>query len=73
VDHIESLNTKLLKTVKDESCSFYDDYIADPKLNLSILRDYQLYGVEWLLSLHRNGLSGILAGMFSLYSFSCYI
>ena len=31
------------------------------------LRDYQLRGVEWLTSLHTNGLGGILAGIFLIH------
>lgn len=30
------------------------------------LRDYQLKGVKWLLSLHMNGLNGILADQMGL-------
>jgi SWI/SNF-related matrix-associated actin-dependent regulator of chromatin subfamily A member 5 len=30
------------------------------------MRDYQVAGLNWLISLHENGISGILAGKFSL-------
>ncbi|KAG0264201.1 hypothetical protein BG011_007235 [Mortierella polycephala] len=37
-------------------------FFRQPKLVTGgVLRDYQLEGVEWLVSLHQNGLNGILA------------
>lgn len=40
------------------------------------LRDYQLAGVQWMISLYENGLNGILAdemglGKVSLYCLAC--
>jgi ATP-dependent DNA helicase len=35
------------------------------------LRDYQLEGVAWMISLHKNGISGILGGLRVLSLSSC--
>lgn len=34
------------------------------------MKDYQLEGLQWMVALHQNGISGIL-GMLCLYSFCC--
>ncbi|CAH6719688.1 uncharacterized ATP-dependent helicase Irc5p [[Candida] jaroonii] len=38
-----------------------DDKIKQPKLMSGTLKDYQLDGLEWLITLFENGLNGILA------------
>lgn len=38
-----------------------------------ILRDYQLTGVEWLVSLYDNGLNGILADEMGLGKVSNFL
>lgn len=46
----------------DESGSAGDSKFKQPKLIQNVtLRDYQLEGVQWLISLYENGLNGILA------------
>ena len=37
------------------------------------MRDYQIRGLNWMISLYENGINGILADeMVSLCLFSCY-
>jgi ATP-dependent DNA helicase len=36
--------------------------IKPPGVTGAVMRDYQLVGMEWLISLYENGINGILAG-----------
>ena len=48
--------------------------IRQPKLITGgVLREYQLQGVEWLISLYENGLNGILADEMGLGKVHIYI
>lgn len=45
----------------DSLIDYYDTSMSIDKKLLSILREYQVTGVRWLLSLHQNGFGGCLA------------
>jgi SWI/SNF-related matrix-associated actin-dependent regulator of chromatin subfamily A member 5 len=45
---------------------------SPPYIHNGVLREYQIEGLNWLISLYENGLSGILADVFidSIYRFN---
>jgi ATP-dependent DNA helicase len=58
--------------IKDEDSKQYS--FAQPELITGAkLRDYQLAGVQWMISLYENGLNGILADEMGLGKVSVYV
>lgn len=57
VDHFESENTR----VYDELFKYQDIELHISDMLKKTLRDYQLIGIKWLLSLRKNGFGGCLA------------
>lgn len=60
-DDIEK-NESDVKSATGQNADLVTTSFKQPKLITgATLRDYQLYGVEWLIGLYENGLNGILA------------
>lgn len=77
VTQMDRFSRKILKYMDDEKneCKDEDDFWSEDDSSCSrvdindllttesyqMLRDYQLYGIKWLMSLHTSGLNGIIA------------
>lgn len=68
--HRESLNSDPQPDTKRVKLA--ETTLQQPPLVTATLREYQLLGVQWMLTLHDNGLNGILADEMGLGKVCCY-
>lgn len=67
--HTETIEQDIKATTPTQSLAIS---VRQPRLVTGgILRDYQLAGVEWMVSLYENGLNGILADEMGLGKVCC--